>query len=141
MVGLVGNTLQVDWFRISIYKMHQKWIFGFKYKKGVYKRLIGQNLIIKRVVLMAGLVGIIMVYFFNELTIRRGEGTIKEVIKCHFQSCLNAVDMPKTLQTKCKTCFGGPRMILYGFCKKYFLKIRLCLFRCASISCFQAVTK
>ena len=23
--------------------------------------------------------------------------------------------MPKTLQTKCKTCFGGPRTILYGF--------------------------
>ena len=30
--------------------------------------------------------------------------------------------MPKTLQTKCKTCFGGPRMILYGFWKNTFLK-------------------
>ena len=24
-----------------------------------------------------------------------------------------AIDMPKTLQTKCKTCFGGPRLIFY----------------------------
>ena len=30
--------------------------------------------------------------------------------------------MPKTLQTKRKTCFGGPRMILYGFWKTHFLK-------------------
>ena len=29
---------------------------------------------------------VIMVYFFHELTIQRGEGTIKEVIKCFFQS-------------------------------------------------------
>ena len=50
-----------------------------------------------------------MVYFFHELTIQRGEGTIIEVIKCYVQSCLIAVDMPKTLQTKCKTCFGGPK--------------------------------
>ena len=34
--------------------------------------------------------------------------------------------MPKTLQTKCKTCFGGPRMILYGFWKNTFLK-NLCV--------------
>ena len=30
-----------------------------------------------------------MVYFFHELTIQMGEGTIKEVIKCYFQSCLD----------------------------------------------------
>ena len=30
--------------------------------------------------------------------------------------------MPKALHTECKTCFGGPRMILYGFRKKHFLK-------------------
>ena len=33
---------------------------------------------------------VIMVYFFHQLTIQRGGGTIKEVIKCHFQSCLNS---------------------------------------------------
>ena len=48
---------------------------------------------------------VIMVYFFHELTIQRGEGTIKEVIKCYFKAVLIDVDMPKTLQTKCKTCF------------------------------------
>ena len=26
--------------------------------------------------------------------------------------------MPKALHTECKTCFGGPRMVLYGFRKK-----------------------
>ena len=29
-----------------------------------------------------------------------------------FKAVLIAVDMPKTMQNKCKTCFGGPRMIL-----------------------------
>ena len=33
---------------------------------------------------------VIMVYFFHELTIQRGEGTIKEVIKCYFQSCFDS---------------------------------------------------
>ena len=51
---------------------------------------------------------VIMVYFFHELTIQRGEGSIKEVIKCYFQSCFDSCRyLPKTLQTKCKTCFGG----------------------------------
>ena len=31
-----------------------------------------------------------MVYFFHELSIQRGEGTIKEVIKCYFQSCFDS---------------------------------------------------
>ena len=37
-------------------------------------------------------------------------------IQCHIQSCLNRciVYMPEELQTKWKTCFGGPRMVLYG---------------------------
>ena len=62
---------------------------------------------------------VIMVYFFHELTIQRGEGTIKEVIKCYFQSCFDSCRyLPRTLQTKCKTCFGGPRMIQYSFKKK-----------------------
>jgi len=30
--------------------------------------------------------------------------------------------MPKTLQTKCKTCFGGPRMILHALWKNTFSK-------------------
>ena len=33
--------------------------------------------------------------------------------------------MTKTLQTMCKTCFGGPRMILYTNWKKYFSKIEV----------------
>ena len=34
-----------------------------------------------------------------------------------FKAVLIDVDMPKRLQTKCKTSFGGPRMIQYGFWK------------------------
>ena len=31
------------------------------------------------------------------------------------QSCLNRyIYMSKKFQTKCKTCFGGPRMVLYS---------------------------
>ena len=33
---------------------------------------------------------VIMVYIFHELTIQRGEGTLKEVIKCYFQSCFDS---------------------------------------------------
>ena len=32
-----------------------------------------------------------------------------------FKAILIAVDMSELLQTKCKTCFGGPRLVLNGF--------------------------
>ena len=40
---------------------------------------------------------------------------LEEPVDATFKAVIIAVYMPKTLQTKCKTCFGGPRMILYGF--------------------------
>ena len=40
---------------------------------------------------------------------------LEEPVGATFKAVIIAVYMPKTLQTKCKTCFGGPRMILYGF--------------------------
>ena len=43
---------------------------------------------------------------------------LEEPAGATFKAVLIAVYMPKTLQTKCKTCFGGPRMILYGLLKK-----------------------
>ena len=39
-----------------------------------------------------------------------------------FKAVLLAVDMIKAHKTKCKTCFGGPRMILHAHWKKYFSK-------------------
>ena len=33
-------------------------------------------------------------------------------VRATFKAVLTAVDMKYALQTKCKTCFGGPRMIL-----------------------------
>ena len=35
-----------------------------------------------------------------------------------FKAILIAVDMSESHQTKCKTCFGGPRIFLSGFWKK-----------------------
>ena len=55
--------------------------------------------------------------------------------------------MPKTMQTKCKTCFGGPRMILYGFKKHTILKTlrvkchKNYLFNFLNISLIQMVFK
>ena len=39
-----------------------------------------------------------------------------------FKAVLIAVYMTYGLQTKCKTCFGDLRMILYGFWKKHFFQ-------------------
>ena len=36
-------------------------------------------------------------------------------VRATFKAVLMAVDMSGTLQTKCKTCFGGPRMILQAY--------------------------
>ena len=45
------------------------------------------------------------------------------------RALLIPVEMPEVLQTKCKTCFGGPTMILYGFWEnKYLLWKGVCLF-------------
>ena len=37
-----------------------------------------------------------------------------EPLSATFKAVLIAVDMTKALQTKCKTCFGGPKMILHA---------------------------
>ena len=39
----------------------------------------------------------------------------KQSYKATFKAVLTAVGMPKALQTKCKICFWGPRMVQYGF--------------------------
>ena len=39
-----------------------------------------------------------------------------------FKAVLIAVDMTKTLQARCKTCFGGPKMILNALWKILFQK-------------------
>ena len=37
-----------------------------------------------------------------------------QALQATFKAVLIAVYMTKALQTKCKTCFGGPRMILHA---------------------------
>ena len=44
---------------------------------------------------------------------QRGGRPSKKSWNATFKAVLIAVDVPKTLLTKCNTCFGGPRMILY----------------------------
>ena len=43
-------------------------------------------------------------------------------VRATFKAVLMAVDMSGTLQTKCKTCFGCPRMILQAHWKNTFSK-------------------
>ena len=41
-----------------------------------------------------------------------------------FKTILMALEMTKALQTKCKTCFGGPRLILHAHKKNPFANLR-----------------
>ena len=36
-----------------------------------------------------------------------------------------ALEVTKTLQTKCKTCFRGPRMVLHAHFKKYIITLEV----------------
>ena len=55
---------------------------------------------------------IIMACFFHELTIHRGEGTFKEVIKCYFQSCFDSCRCAQNTPEQVKNKFWGSKIIL-----------------------------
>ena len=57
---------------------------------------------------------------FSELPEKPGMSWSSTIVT--FKAVLIAVYMTKALQTKCKTCFGGPRMILHALWKNTFFK-------------------
>ena len=40
-----------------------------------------------------------------------------------FKAILMAFEVTETLQTKCKTCFRGPRMVLHAHLKKHIITL------------------
>ena len=51
-----------------------------------------------------------IILFFDSGLLFPGFGPLRAT----FKAVLIAVDMKNALQSECKTCFGGPRMILHA---------------------------
>ena len=88
-VGLVFSVKKIELHFYFCWKMHQKWL----------KQILR------------------LVPFQNQINFLYNTGLLFPMIwdpRAIFKAVPMAVDKTLALQTKCKTCFGGPRMILHA---------------------------